>query len=636
MQIYKSNDEFKQKQSLKQRLCGAGFEGRGRRERGGGCPRSAADERLDLRSTPLYGLRVVKAASPPRDGCGDLQQVVATSLSALLFKVTAQMHKTLPSTRRFIRRHGNPKPCSVLFHSLHSFRCGDGYCARADALCDGVRDCKDNSDEVDCFANKPKNQWQCRDGSCIGFDGVCDGARDCADGSDETHALCRKMKCQSNWFRCTYGACVDGTAPCNGVRECADGSDELQPRCFNETGEVGKQFKCEDGSTIESWNRCDGVADCADGSDETVAACAGMQCPSYVFQCAYGACVDQGSDCNGKMECADGSDEDDELCNRTGPAPPAPTAGPATPQYAASRNATKNKGVVSLLKKLLSVKEFFAVADPRPHQCVVEDLQIILRPSSGGPCKLPALPDHGNYVVLGRAGTRPGDAFDSFALNYTCDAGYGAIGKMSIYCHQGFWPEEPPRCVSVKEMSVMTTASLYLAYGCRFGLTNGLCRLAPHPSVEYACQVPGANGGTRPCERYEPVGTLVLPTCRTPNYYSPQILSPMKCIEGSWNYIANCIPGLTKNGTNVTILIKDQVEVYISGIQYTVTDGTKENITEKFTTQTVAKDNAVVKDFNAVDESDWRIGAGVASAASESGNIHIRAKRKNETIVFKN
>ncbi|GBP36282.1 Modular serine protease [Eumeta japonica] len=142
----------------------------------------------------------------------------------------------------------------VSFGRLHSFRCDNGQCARADAVCDGVFDCADKTDEV-CWTIKHgasledadfvfrrkrqaacrKGQWQCRDGSCIAFDGVCDGARDCADGSDETHALCRNLKCQSNWFRCTYGACVDGTAPCNGVRECADGSDELQPRCFNET-----------------------------------------------------------------------------------------------------------------------------------------------------------------------------------------------------------------------------------------------------------------------------------------------------------------------------------------------------------------------------------------------------------------
>lgn len=42
----------------------------------------------------------------------------------------------------------------------------------------------------------------------------------------------------------------------------------------------------------------------------------------------------------------------------------------------------------------------------------------------------------------------------------------------------------------------------------------------------------------------------------------------MRCSDGSWDYTATCVPGLIKNATNITILIKDNVEIHISQFQY--------------------------------------------------------------------
>lgn len=49
----------------------------------------------------------------------------------------------------------------------------------------------------------------------------------------------------------------------------------------------------------------------------------------------------------------------------------------------------------------------------------------------------------------------------------------------------------------------------------------------------------------------------------------------MRCIDGDWDSVARCQPGLTKNGTNITILIKDkdQYEIHIGGFEYTVNSG---------------------------------------------------------------
>lgn len=102
-------------------------------------------------------------------------------------------------------------------------------------------------------------------------------------------------------------------------------------------------------------------------------------------------------------------------------------------------------------------------------------------------------------------------------------------------------------------------------------LLTALCRLPPHPSVEYNCLVTdGGVSGVRTCNEFEPSGTVVSPRCQTPNYYYPTALRFMHCIEGIWDYIAVCNPGLTKNGTNITILIKDSVEVHVSDLYYVV------------------------------------------------------------------
>lgn len=369
---------------------------------------------------------------------------------------------------------------------VDEFSCSDGTCISTDSACDGVVDCSSGDDEKGCLFGVPalsedtvlhrdrrqatgcrKDQWRCRDGSCISFDGMCDGMVDCPDGSDETHALCRKTKCQPNWFRCTYGACVDGTAPCNNKMECADNSDELLPRCRNETDETRGLFRCDNGQTIPSSSHCDGTPDCPNGSDETVRACAAKVCPSYLFQCAYGACVDQGADCNGIRECADGSDEADELCNKQLPSNPTVTT----------------------------------------------------RPIQSGKCVLPPYPDHGTYVVANAPYAVPGQGFQALQLNVTCRPGYGVPGTDVVFCQDGTWSNDIPKCV-------------------RF------CKLDPHPSVHYHCLVSGSEGleGQRKCNTYEPTGTVIRPECNSPNYYSTGILPPMRCIDGSWNYVAICAP----------------------------------------------------------------------------------------------
>lgn len=89
----------------------------------------------------------------------------------------------------------------------------------------------------------------------------------------------------------------------------------------------------------------------------------------------------------------------------------------------------------------------------------------------------------------------------------------------------------------------------------------------------------------------------------------------MRCIDGSWNYVAICAPGLPKNGKNITILIKDTVEVYVHDFVYASGQGYRP---DKVTVDIVTKKD--ISDINEVDstanpmdyeisEDDWRMGA---------------------------
>lgn len=87
------------------------------------------------------------------------------------------------------------------------------------------------------------------------------------------------------------------------------------------------------------------------------------------------------------------------------------------------------------------------------------------------------------------------------------------------------------------------------------------CRLDPNPSVRYMCQIPETTV-VNTCKHYVAPRTIVNPVCNIPNYYSSEILQYMNCVNGSWDYIAQCKPGSVNNNTGITIFIQQKLEVY--------------------------------------------------------------------------
>lgn len=151
--------------------------------------------------------------------------------------------------------------------------------------------------------------------------------------------------------------------------------------------------------------------------------------------------------------------------------------------------------------------------------------------SSDGKCQFPPHPEHGRYVAINAPNASPGQKYDNLHINASCNRGYGIVGESSLFCYSGWWSQSMPTC-------------------------ERFCKLNKHPSVDYFCLVSGKVIGQRACEDYEPPETIALPVCKKPNYYSPFFLNNMKCIEGSWNYVATCEPEcgrITPKGTQFVI-----------------------------------------------------------------------------------
>ncbi|KAF3836505.1 hypothetical protein F7725_029063 [Dissostichus mawsoni] len=87
--------------------------------------------------------------------------------------------------------------------------CPNKVCLQKSSVCDGVVDCKDRSDELNC-------------------------TRACECSSDIT--LTDQFKyfkgCSSSSYKCSNGKCVSKVNPeCDGVKDCFDGSDEMRCGC---------------------------------------------------------------------------------------------------------------------------------------------------------------------------------------------------------------------------------------------------------------------------------------------------------------------------------------------------------------------------------------------------------------------
>ncbi|XP_025163883.1 basement membrane-specific heparan sulfate proteoglycan core protein [Harpegnathos saltator] len=177
--------------------------------------------------------------------------------------------------------------------------CDEYTCIDEDKLCNGIVDCINASDEVDCdyiyikrleqhlnghstvgtFAPATSRNTSMEDydifkllhfcNDCIRKLNICDGESNCADGSYRKNS----KECPDDKLPCDNGVCINKSFFCDRNVDCLDASDERNCPETDESTDTDKQcphdsFACNDGSCIPQAAVCDGRADCPHDEDE--------------------------------------------------------------------------------------------------------------------------------------------------------------------------------------------------------------------------------------------------------------------------------------------------------------------------------------------------------------------------------
>ncbi|KAI5699533.1 hypothetical protein M8J75_004395 [Diaphorina citri] len=233
------------------------------------------------------------------------------------------------------------------------FSCHDRLqCVPLSARCNGVSDCRDYSDEVNCGREVV---IQCRDEGLTRtpVEWVREDGKPLPPGSrynrgrlempnigirDSGTYLCRAQghspftptaqvkayltvekwvdpttpaprACAQNEATCANGECISRSKVCNGNYDCSDGSDEMRCSTY---GCEPNEYRCSNRRCIQKTWRCDGDDDCLDGSDEKDCPTnpPGSPCSFTQFQCANRRqCIPKSFQCDTGVDCDDSSDE---------------------------------------------------------------------------------------------------------------------------------------------------------------------------------------------------------------------------------------------------------------------------------------------------------------------------------------
>ncbi|XP_043542355.1 SCO-spondin-like, partial [Chiloscyllium plagiosum] len=158
-----------------------------------------------------------------------------------------------------------------------SFLCNSLVCINSTRVCNGVMDCEQGEDELNCERGIPTSpvpqrngtmssciEYTCSNGRCITFIQVCDGVNDCRDSSEKSSGIpsdelnCGKWSPWGLWSQCSQ-SCAAGiqtrervceTSSTDLLKECRGHKTQTQ-QCFSQACPVDGEW-----TDWTSWSNC--------------------------------------------------------------------------------------------------------------------------------------------------------------------------------------------------------------------------------------------------------------------------------------------------------------------------------------------------------------------------------------------